>query len=142
LWEQNIVRAELEGTGTKGLQHLYERGVADCSGFGYGLLLLLVLHERKGFFESSLQVGSIFSLTKMTVLIRSSSWFYNLTTTAGFITWLCINLTYVFFHFGMKAQGFDLRSNAYNNRFQPYFAYWGIFWSVFFILTSGFKVRT
>jgi amino acid permease len=68
------------------------------------------------------------------------SWFYNLTTTAGFITWLMINVTFVFFHRGMKAQGYDLRSNVYNNRFQPYFAYWGIFWSTFFILTSGYAV--
>jgi len=40
----------------------------------------------------------------------------------------------------MKAQGYDLRKNAYNNRWQPYIAYWGIFWTSFFILVNGFTV--
>ena len=40
----------------------------------------------------------------------------------------------------MLAQGFDLKQNVYNNRFQPYLAYWGIFWNVLFILINGFKV--
>ena len=40
----------------------------------------------------------------------------------------------------MLVQGFDLKSNAYNNRFQPYIAYWGTFWCILFILIPGFKV--
>ncbi|TFK71427.1 general APC amino acid permease [Pluteus cervinus] len=68
------------------------------------------------------------------------NWFVNLSTTAGFTSWFAINLTYVFFHRGMKAQGFDLRKNVYNNRLQPYLAYWGIFWTVFFTLVNGFEV--
>ena len=40
----------------------------------------------------------------------------------------------------MKAQGFDLTKNAYNNRFQPYVAYWGIFWTLFFIFVNGYAV--
>lgn len=68
------------------------------------------------------------------------NWFVNLTTTAGFSTWFSMNLTYVFFRRGMKAQGFDLTKNAYNNRFQPYVAYWGMFWTGFFILINGYAV--
>ncbi|KAG5634833.1 hypothetical protein H0H81_000562 [Sphagnurus paluster] len=41
---------------------------------------------------------------------------------------------------GMKAQGFDLKKNAYNNRMQPYVAYWGIFWTAFFTLVTGLEV--
>ena len=40
----------------------------------------------------------------------------------------------------MKAQGFDLTKNAYNNRFQPYLAYWGCAWTLFFILINGYTV--
>lgn len=40
----------------------------------------------------------------------------------------------------MIAQGFDLTKNAYNNRFQPYVAYWGVFWTLFFILINGYAV--
>ena len=40
----------------------------------------------------------------------------------------------------MIAQGFDLRKNAYNNRLQPYLAYWGVFWTLFFILVNGYAV--
>jgi amino acid transporter len=68
------------------------------------------------------------------------NWFVNLTTTGGFFSWLSMNVTYVFFYRGMKAQGFDLRKNVYNNRFQPYIAYWGIFWTTVFILINGYAV--
>lgn len=70
-----------------------------------------------------------------------------------------MNLTYIFFcvfylsgHFrveltghgfpdrGMKAQGRDLKANAYHNPLQPFVAYWGVFWTVFFILVNGFAV--
>ena len=40
----------------------------------------------------------------------------------------------------MVAQGFDLRKNAYNNRLQPYLAYWGIFWALIFIFFNGYAV--
>ena len=40
----------------------------------------------------------------------------------------------------MIAQGYDLTKNAYHNRFQPYIAYWGVFWTIFFILVNGFNV--
>ncbi|KAF8990674.1 general amino acid permease 1 [Cyathus striatus] len=68
------------------------------------------------------------------------NWFVNLTTTGGFFSWLSMNVTYVFFYRGMRAQGYDLRKNVYNNRFQPYIAYWGIFWTTLFILINGYAV--
>ncbi len=40
----------------------------------------------------------------------------------------------------MLAQGFDLKTNAYHNPFQPYIAYWGAFWNLLFILINGFRV--
>jgi amino acid transporter len=68
------------------------------------------------------------------------NWFVNLSTTAGFFSWFAMNLTYIFFYRGMKAQGFDLRKNAYNNRLQPYIAYWGVFWTLLFVLINGYAV--
>ncbi|KAJ7708880.1 general APC amino acid permease [Mycena rosella] len=68
------------------------------------------------------------------------NWFVNVTTTGGFIGWFSINLTYVCFHRGMKAQGFDLTKNVYNNPLQPYLAYWGMGWSLIFILMNGYAV--
>lgn len=41
---------------------------------------------------------------------------------------------------GMTAQGFDLSKNVYNNRFQPYIAYWGLGGTIFFTLVTGFEV--
>ncbi|KAJ7580196.1 general APC amino acid permease [Mycena floridula] len=68
------------------------------------------------------------------------NWFVNIVTTGGFIGWFSINLTYIFYWRGMRAQGIDLRSNVYHNRWQPFVAYWGIFWSLFFILVNGYAV--
>jgi len=68
------------------------------------------------------------------------NWFVSLVTTGGFVSWFSINLTYVFFYRGQKAQGIDMKKNVYNNPLQPYLAWWGIFWTVFFALINGFKV--
>ncbi|KAG5637848.1 hypothetical protein H0H81_002985 [Sphagnurus paluster] len=40
----------------------------------------------------------------------------------------------------MKAQGFDLKKNAYNNPFQPYVAYWDLNIPIFAGLYIGYKV--
>jgi amino acid transporter len=68
------------------------------------------------------------------------TWFVNLSTTGGFFSWFVINLTYIFFRRGMLAQGFNIKDNVYNNRLQPFIAYWGCFWTGFFIIINGFKV--
>ncbi|KAJ7065372.1 general APC amino acid permease [Mycena amicta] len=68
------------------------------------------------------------------------NWFVNISTTGGFLGWFSINLTFVFFQRGMTAQGYDLKKNVYNNVLQPYLAYWGIGWTVFFILINGYAV--
>lgn len=67
-------------------------------------------------------------------------WFVNLTTVAGFFTWGTINLTFIFFYRGKRAQGFDRTKSAYYNALQPYLAYWGFTWCVILILINGFQV--
>jgi len=64
-------------------------------------------------------------------------WFVNLSTTAGFLGWFVMNLTYIFFRRGLIAQGLDPKQNAYHNTWQPYLAYWGLGWVTFFILING-----
>ncbi|KIJ97532.1 hypothetical protein K443DRAFT_105472 [Laccaria amethystina LaAM-08-1] len=68
------------------------------------------------------------------------NWFVYLSATAGFSGWFSMNLTYIFFHRGMKEQEFDLRQNAYHNSWQPYLAYWGCAWSAIFVLINGLTV--
>jgi len=74
------------------------------------------------------------SKTANTVFI----WLQSLTTTGGFFAWLTMNITFVRFYHGCKKQGIDRTKFAYYNRLQPWLSYWGIFWIVIFILTTGF----
>ncbi|KAI5122499.1 hypothetical protein M0805_001407 [Coniferiporia weirii] len=68
------------------------------------------------------------------------NWFTSLTTVAGFFTWGAINLTFIFFYRGKRAQGFDRTKSAYYSSLQPYLSYWGLFWCIIFILINGFSV--
>jgi len=51
-----------------------------------------------------------------------------------------MNVSYIFFRRGLTAQGYDPSKNSYNNRWQPYVAYWGAGWTLFFILINGLTV--
>ncbi|THH09724.1 hypothetical protein EW145_g1807 [Phellinidium pouzarii] len=82
-------------------------------------------------------------LAFMNVQVTSETvfnWFTSLTTVAGFFTWGTINLTFIFFYRGKRAQGFDRKKSAYYSSLQPYLSYWGLFWCSFFILINGFAV--
>ncbi|KAF8343638.1 general amino acid permease 1 [Amanita rubescens] len=68
------------------------------------------------------------------------NWFVNLGTIGVQLGWFSINVTYICWRRGMLAQGFDLKKNVYNNRLQPYIAYWGAVWNALFILINGFEV--
>ncbi|CAA7269266.1 unnamed protein product [Cyclocybe aegerita] len=57
------------------------------------------------------------------------NWFVNLSTTGG----LQVGR-------GLLAQGYDPKKNSYNNSWQPYVAYWGAGWTLFFIIINGFTV--
>ncbi|TBU27598.1 general amino acid permease 1 [Dichomitus squalens] len=68
------------------------------------------------------------------------NWFVNLSTVGGFFGWLAMNITYVFFYRGFKAQGLDRTKLVYYSGLQPWLSYWGIFWITIFILINGFNV--
>jgi amino acid transporter len=86
------------------------------------------------------------------------SWFVNLSTSAGFFSWLAMNVTYIRFcasfcsplpYFtlmtkicsgrGHKVQGRDRRQLAYWSALQPGLAIWGAFWTSVFILVDGYQ---
>ncbi|EJD00419.1 general amino acid permease 1 [Fomitiporia mediterranea MF3/22] len=99
--------------------------------------------------KNGLPLAAIFGASCFTLLsfmnVQASSeqvfnWFANLTTVAGFFTWLSINLTFVFFYRGKKVQGFDRTKSAYYSVLQPYLSYYGAIWSTIFILINGFDV--
>ncbi|KAH8104113.1 general amino acid permease 1 [Cristinia sonorae] len=68
------------------------------------------------------------------------NWFVNLSSIGGFITWWGVNLTYLFFYRGFRAQGFDRKKLSYYSFLQPGLAIWGFFWSTIIILINGFPV--
>ncbi|KAI0781874.1 amino acid permease-domain-containing protein [Abortiporus biennis] len=68
------------------------------------------------------------------------NWFVSLSTVGGFFSWLGMNLTYVFFYRGFKVQGIDRTKLAYYSVLQPWLSYWGIFWSIIFVLINGYSV--
>ncbi|KAF4611143.1 hypothetical protein D9613_007110 [Agrocybe pediades] len=116
----------------------------------YGLALrgqaprVLTYCTKKGLPLYAVLTSSCFTvLSFMSVSSGSNTvfnWFVNLSTTGGFTSWFIMNLTYVRFRKGLLAQGFDPKSNAYHNSWQPYLSYWGMGWTMFFILVNGFTV--
>jgi len=67
-------------------------------------------------------------------------WFANLATMCGVINWIVICITAIRFRQGLKAQGIAPASLPYHTRFQPYAAYYGLFWSVVIMLFANWQV--
>lgn len=68
------------------------------------------------------------------------SWLLNITAVAGFITWALINACHIRFMKVLKAQGIDRSTLPYVAPFQPYLSWFGIFFNVLILMTSGFTV--
>jgi amino acid transporter len=51
-------------------------------------------------------------------------WFANMTAVAGLMTWFGISVTYIRFHKGFKAQGYDRSTLPYASALQPYAAWY------------------
>ncbi|KZP04955.1 general amino acid permease 1 [Athelia psychrophila] len=68
------------------------------------------------------------------------NWFVSLSTVSGFMGWAAVNLTYIRFYRGLRHQGIDRSKFIYTSPFQPYLSYWGLFWTVIFILINGFYI--
>lgn len=70
------------------------------------------------------------------------NWLSNITSLSGFITWAVICSAYLRFYAGVKVQGLDRKTFHYAHPWQPFPAYWAIFWSVVVIVFNGWYVFT
>ncbi|KAF5668302.1 amino acid transporter AAT family [Fusarium denticulatum] len=70
------------------------------------------------------------------------TWFQNLATLSSLFTWFAICLIYVRFHSALKAQGFDRSSLIFKAPFQPYLAWFSMFYFGVIIIFSGFWTFT
>ncbi|KAF9804049.1 hypothetical protein IEO21_09485 [Rhodonia placenta] len=68
------------------------------------------------------------------------TWLVNLSTTGSFFSWGAMCVTYLRFHKGLKAQGFDRTTFAYWSPLQPFLAWWALLWLALFILITGLRV--
>jgi amino acid transporter len=68
------------------------------------------------------------------------NWFANMTSVAGLMTWFGICLTYIRFHKGFIAQGYDRSKLPYASVLQPYAAWYGMCVCLFICFFSGWAV--
>ncbi|KAG5639385.1 hypothetical protein H0H81_003529, partial [Sphagnurus paluster] len=67
-------------------------------------------------------------------------WLANMTSIAGLLTWAGICVTYIRFHSGMKAQGYDRSKLPFSSKLQPYAAWYALIFAFLICLFSGWKV--
>jgi amino acid transporter len=83
---------------------------------------------------------SLFSLLSYMVVNTSSgivfTWFADMGVTTGLLAWFCIGVTYIRFHQGLLAQGYDRKRLPYASRLQPYASWWVIASSLVTLLVS------
>ncbi|KAK3179903.1 lysine permease [Lecanicillium sp. MT-2017a] len=68
------------------------------------------------------------------------NWLLNITAVAGFITWALINLCHIRFMKALAYHGYDRKNLPYEAPFQPWLSWFGLFFNVLILLTSGFTV--
>ncbi|KAF5523635.1 Proline-specific permease [Colletotrichum aenigma] len=69
-------------------------------------------------------------------------WFVNITTVAGLIGWIVIEVTYLRFYAGLKAQGHSRKDLPYRSPGQPYVSWITLVAVVLVVFFSGFDVFT
>ncbi|KAH7470449.1 hypothetical protein FOMA001_g13970 [Fusarium oxysporum f. sp. matthiolae] len=82
-------------------------------------------------------------LVYLTVVNNTSvvfAWFVNITTVAGLIGWVVIQVTYLRFFAGLKKQGYSRKDLPYKSPFQPYVAWATLLMVSLVILFCGFDV--
>ncbi|KAL2063937.1 hypothetical protein VTL71DRAFT_4431 [Oculimacula yallundae] len=87
-------------------------------------------------------VTSLFGFLAFLNLSNSAAvvfnWFLNITAVAGFITWACINGCHIAFMRALAARNVSRDTLPYKAFWEPWFAYYGLFFNVLIILTQGF----
>ncbi|KAJ8598043.1 general amino acid permease 1 [Rhizopogon salebrosus TDB-379] len=116
----------------------------------YGLAIrrqapgILALCTKKGLPIAAVLCSSAFAFLSLMSISSGAekvfNWFVQLSTVGGFLGWLSINITYLFFYRGLRFQDIDRRKLHYWNPLQPWLAIWGLFWCILFIILNGFTV--
>ncbi|KAJ6127186.1 Arginine permease CAN1 [Penicillium sp. IBT 18751x] len=66
------------------------------------------------------------------------NWLLNITTVAGFILWASLNVCHIAFMRALKARKMSRDLLPYKAPFQPFLAYYGLFFNILIMLTQGF----
>ncbi|KAA8647796.1 uncharacterized protein ATNIH1004_006497 [Aspergillus tanneri] len=66
------------------------------------------------------------------------NWLVNISGVAGFICWCSINLSHIAFMRALKARDLSRDTLPYKAIWQPWLAYYGLFFNTLIILTQGF----
>lgn len=67
-------------------------------------------------------------------------WFQDLVSAGSFVHWINIEIVYLRFYYGCKAQGIDRNELPYKSPFQPYAAWIALVAFTILLLTGGFYV--
>ncbi len=65
-------------------------------------------------------------------------WLLNVTAVAGFITWACINACHIAFMRILAARGISRDTLPFKSMWQPWFAWYGLFFNLLIIVSQGF----
>ncbi|RAL00002.1 amino acid permease [Aspergillus ibericus CBS 121593] len=66
------------------------------------------------------------------------NWLVNISSVAGFICWTSINASHIAFMKAMKARGASRDTLPYKSIWQPWLAWYGLFFNILIIFTQGF----
>ncbi|KAJ5526294.1 Arginine permease CAN1 [Penicillium frequentans] len=66
------------------------------------------------------------------------NWLLNISTVAGFILWASLNACHIAFMQALKARNISRDFLPYKAPFQPFLAYYGLFFNILILLTQGF----
>ncbi|KAK5996296.1 Proline-specific permease [Cladobotryum mycophilum] len=67
-------------------------------------------------------------------------WFVNITTSAGLVGWIVIDVTYLRFFAGLKKQGYSRDDLPYKSHLQPFATWWTMIFLALVIIFAGFDI--
>jgi amino acid transporter len=91
----------------------------------YGVMITSAI-GLLGFLNLSNSGGTVFN------------WFVNISGVAGFISWASLNACHIAFMRALEARNISRDLLPYKAMWQPYFAWYGLFFNILIILTQGF----
>ncbi|KAG0647262.1 Canavanine resistance 1 [Hyphodiscus hymeniophilus] len=95
-------------------------------GVPYTAVLFTAAFGLLAFLNLSTNAGKVFE------------WLLNITAVAGFISWASINACHIAFMRALAVRNIRRDTLPYKAMWQPYFAWYGLFFNVLIILTNGF----